>query len=55
MKWIKTQFAYFQMEKNKKQICLKIAYDNLLFTDKEVALFFWQMKQIKWHPPSCCM
>lgn len=49
-----TQFAYLQTEKNHKQTCLKTAHDNLLFTDKEVALSFWQVKQIKWHPPSCC-
>jgi hypothetical protein len=33
-----SQFAYLQIEK--KQICLKTAYDNLLFTDKEASLFF---------------
>lgn len=36
-----SRFAYLQIEKKmQKQICLKTAYDNLLFTDKEVTLFF---------------
>lgn len=39
MKWIMTQFAYLQIAK-KPYICLKTAYDNLLFTDKIITSFF---------------
>lgn len=55
MKWIMTLNLHIYKLKKKKQICLKTVYDNLLFTDKEVTLFFWQVKQMKWHLPSCCV
>lgn len=40
MKWIMTQFAYLQIAKKNPYICLKTAYDNLLFTDKIITSFF---------------
>lgn len=38
--------ANWRKKQHKKQICLKTAYDNPLFTDKEASLFFGRWNKL---------